>query len=222
MKTTTDVRREFDAIARAGAATHDPPGLYDDFLLSLIPEGCDRALEMGCGTGRFTRALAGRAGHVTAVDLSPEMLRVARARVPAANVTFVEGDALEIAPQLGAFDCVVTLATFHHLAQDAAAECFKAAVAQGGTMILHDLWRVAAPADRVLDGVRVPVKVLRLLQLGAPLMHTRDERAAWREHERGDVHLTMREVEALRRRHFPGAAIHKHFLWRYTLVWRHE
>ena len=220
MKTTTDVRRQFDTIARATAERPDPPGLYDRFLLSLVPEGCSRALEIGCGTGRFTRALAARVPHVTAVDLSPEMLRVARARVEARNVRFVEGDALEITPRLGAFDCVVTLATFHHLPQDAAAECLRAAVAPGGTLILHDLWRVDGQGDRVLDGMRLPIKALQLLRLGAPLTHTREERAAWRAHERDDVHLMMREVHALRRRHFPHATVHKHFLWRYTLTWR--
>lgn len=148
------------------------------------------------------------------------MLRVARARVEARHVTFVEGDALEITPRLGAFDCIVTIATFHHLPQDAAAECLKAAIAPGGMLILHDLWRVDGRGDRVLDGVRLPVKALQLLRLGAPLTYTREERAAWREHEREDVHLTLREVDALRRRHFPHATVHKHFLWRYTLTWR--
>jgi len=148
------------------------------------------------------------------------MLGIARARGVADNLTFVEGDALDITPQLGPFDCVVTIGTFHHLPQDAAAACLKAAVAPGGILILHDLWRVGAPGDRLLDGVRLPIKALRLLQLGAPLIHTPGERAAWREHARDDVHLTMREVETLRHRHFPLATLHKHFLWRYTLVWR--
>jgi SAM-dependent methyltransferase len=222
MKAAGDVRREFDAIARAGAERPDPAGLYDEFLLPLIPKACGRALEIGCGTGRFTRALAARVPHVTAIDLSPEMIRVARTRVAAPNVDFVVGDALELTPSLGAFGCVVTLSTFHHLPQDAAAECLRAAVAPGGTLILQDLWRVDTLADRVLNGVRLPVKAVRLLQLGAPLTHTRAERAAWRAHEQDDVHLTRREVEALGRRRFAGAAVHTHFLWRYTLVWRHS
>ena len=148
------------------------------------------------------------------------MIRVARTRVAAGNVDFVVGDALELIPSLGTFACIATLATFHHLPQDAAAECLKAALAPGGTLILHDLWRVDAPADRVLDVVRIPVKIVRLLGLGAPLTYTHMERAAWRAHERDDVHLTMREVDVLRQRHFPRAIVHKHFLWRYTLVWR--
>jgi SAM-dependent methyltransferase len=219
MKATSDVRDEFDAIARAGSTRPDPPGLYDDFLLSLIPKDCERALEIGCGTGRFTRALARRVAHVTAIDLSPEMIRVARTRADAGHVDFVVGDALELVPRLGAFPCVVTLATFHHLPQEAAAACLKMAVAPGGMLILHDLWRGDGPGDRIVDGIRLPVKAARLLGLGAPLTYTRAERAAWREHEKDDVHLTMDEVNAFRRRHFPHATVRRHFLWRYTLVW---
>src|SRR4051812_38946991 len=140
MKEISDVRAEFDAIARAGAERPDPAGLYDAFLLSLIPRNCGRVLEIGCGTGRFTRKLAARAAHVTALDLSDEMLHVARRRNLTENVEFVQGDALQIAPRLGTFDLVVTLATFHHLPQQSAATCLTDTVGNGGTVILHDLW----------------------------------------------------------------------------------
>jgi SAM-dependent methyltransferase len=176
-------------------------------------------LEIGCGRGRLTRALAARVPQVTSVDLSPEMIAIARSENAAANVRFVVGDALEVVPHLGAFDCVATVATFHHLPQSTAAACMKAAVAPGGRLILHDLWRVESRLDRLLDGVRLPVKLVQLLRTGAPLLYPADERAAWRAHQRDDVHLTLREVEALQRHHFPGAAVYRHFLWRYTLVW---
>ncbi len=40
-------------------------------------------LELACGTGAWTRALAGRASDLLAVDASPEALAIARARCPA-------------------------------------------------------------------------------------------------------------------------------------------
>jgi SAM-dependent methyltransferase len=48
--------------------------------------------EFGCGTGYCTSILAGRAARVTATDLSPEMLALAKERNTAANVTFQEQD----------------------------------------------------------------------------------------------------------------------------------
>jgi SAM-dependent methyltransferase len=77
-------------------------------------------LELGCGTGRLLVPLA-RAGYdVTGVDLSPEMLRIARAKVEAADiarqVTLVHGD-LADAPLAGPYRlAVVRMNTFLHLA----------------------------------------------------------------------------------------------------------
>lgn len=49
-------------------------------------------LEIGCGTGKNTEWLAEHAESVTALDLSPEMLARAKARVKAGHVTFLEHD----------------------------------------------------------------------------------------------------------------------------------
>jgi len=50
------------------------------------------ALEVACGTGLFTRHLALRVGHLTAVDASPEAIAINRDRVAASNVEYVEAD----------------------------------------------------------------------------------------------------------------------------------
>jgi SAM-dependent methyltransferase len=53
----------------------------------------DEVLDIGCGIGRMTRALAVRVGHVHALDVSSEMLRLARERnADLANVTWHHGD----------------------------------------------------------------------------------------------------------------------------------
>jgi SAM-dependent methyltransferase len=49
-------------------------------------------LELACGTGLFTRRLAPRVPHITAVDASPEVLAINRGRVAMANVNYVEAD----------------------------------------------------------------------------------------------------------------------------------
>lgn len=49
-------------------------------------------LEIGCGTGKNTEWLAEHAESVTALDLSPEMLERAKARVRTGQVTFIEHD----------------------------------------------------------------------------------------------------------------------------------
>lgn len=51
-------------------------------------------LEIGCGTGKNTVWLADKCTRLTAVDLSPNMLSIAREKVKADHVAFVEGDLL--------------------------------------------------------------------------------------------------------------------------------
>ena len=51
-----------------------------------------RALELACGTGLFTRHLAPRVGHLTAVDASPEVIAINRARMAGGRpVDYVRG-----------------------------------------------------------------------------------------------------------------------------------
>ncbi|PYM16880.1 MAG: methyltransferase type 11 [Candidatus Rokuibacteriota bacterium] len=76
-----------------------------------------RVLDVAAGTGHLSRALAPRVAHVTAVDLTPEMLEDGRrqaAKDGIANVTFEEGDAERLPYGDDAFDMVTTRLSFHH------------------------------------------------------------------------------------------------------------
>jgi demethylmenaquinone methyltransferase/2-methoxy-6-polyprenyl-1,4-benzoquinol methylase len=59
-------------------------------LAALAPAG--RVLELACGTGLWTRHLAESASHLTAVDISPEVLALNRARLGERPVEYVEAD----------------------------------------------------------------------------------------------------------------------------------
>jgi 2-polyprenyl-3-methyl-5-hydroxy-6-metoxy-1,4-benzoquinol methylase len=45
-------------------------------------------LELGCGTGYFTRELAVTGAQITAIDISPDLLEIARAECSCRNVQF--------------------------------------------------------------------------------------------------------------------------------------
>lgn len=64
-------------------------------LEALAPYG--NVLELACGTGLSTAILARQAEHLTAVDVSEEMLALAARRVPK-GVTFIEADLFSWAP----------------------------------------------------------------------------------------------------------------------------
>ena len=59
-------------------------------VAALRPAG--NVLEIACGTGMWTSALAAPATAVTAIDAAPEMIEIARGRVTAANVRFEVAD----------------------------------------------------------------------------------------------------------------------------------
>jgi SAM-dependent methyltransferase len=66
-------------------------GILDDLGLAVRPT--DALVEIGCGVGRLTRALAARAASVTALDVSGEMLAKARELNPHLdNVSWLHGD----------------------------------------------------------------------------------------------------------------------------------
>jgi ubiquinone/menaquinone biosynthesis C-methylase UbiE len=58
----------------------------------LMDTSFRHCLEIGCGTGKNTEWLAGKATTVTAVDFSEEMLGRARQKIHSGNVSFHHGD----------------------------------------------------------------------------------------------------------------------------------
>ena len=72
-------------------------------LRAFEPRG--QVLEIACGTGAYTVELLPFADEVTAIDASPEMLSLARARISSPKVRFVEADVFSWEPD-GAYDVV--------------------------------------------------------------------------------------------------------------------
>jgi ubiquinone/menaquinone biosynthesis C-methylase UbiE len=91
-------------------------------------------LELGCGTGLFTREFARSGARLTALDISPELLELARREVSAENVVFAAGNAYAMDFPPERFDRVVGSSVLHHLdAPRALAECFRV-LKPGGTL----------------------------------------------------------------------------------------
>ena len=90
----------YDRGAELNARWHAETAAVDAALIGWLGERRPRrVLELACGTGLFTRHLAARAGHVTALDASSEVLAINRARVGGDNVEYVEADLFTWRPQ---------------------------------------------------------------------------------------------------------------------------
>jgi SAM-dependent methyltransferase len=145
------MRRTWDALAAGETAVYvgDPAtgaselaGLFG--RLGGDPRG-GTCVEVGCGPGRMTGALAERFDRVLAVDGSPAMLEQARAAVTAPNVRFaaVSGERLDGIEDAIA-DTLVCYLVLQHLPSRAIVEGY-----------LREFARVLAPGGEAY--VQVPV-----------------------------------------------------------------
>jgi magnesium-protoporphyrin O-methyltransferase len=151
-------------------------------LLSWLPEDLRgaRLLDAGCGTGALTVEAARRGASVTAIDLSPTLVRHAKETMPAdlgpGSVDFRVGDML--ADTLGVFDYVVAMdSLIHYSAADAVAAVSRIAARTSSAMVftfaprtpplavLHAVGRLFPRGDRAPAIEPVGQKTLsRMLQ----------------------------------------------------------
>ena len=91
-------------------------------IVNRLPEQLHgkRVLDAGCGTGALALELANKGAHVTAVDLSPNLIELAKSRIPESerkNIEFYAGDMLDDA--YGDFDYVIGMdSMIHYCAKD--------------------------------------------------------------------------------------------------------
>jgi ubiquinone/menaquinone biosynthesis C-methylase UbiE len=160
----------------------------------------DRVLDVGCGTGYFTRILARAvmpAGSATGVDPSGEALaRARRAARRLTGCTFIAGRAEELDAADDSYDVVVSSLAIHHLP------------AASRTLALGEMFRVLRPGGRLLIAeFRPPSSHFGRAVLGhtgrASMMHNpihllegmiRD--AGFQQLASGDLHPWIRYLQA--------------------------
>jgi ubiquinone/menaquinone biosynthesis C-methylase UbiE len=221
------VESDFDRLALLDADGWSANKQYHEFLLRHAPQACEHALEIGCGTGAFSRRLARRAQHVSAIDLSTQMIRVARLRsAEFPNIEFEIDNIVTRELPDSTLDCIASIATLHHVPTRDVLLKMKAALKPGGRLIVLDLFE---PERNMMTAGGLTDSILNVTAMGAScslrLFHNgrlrppREVRAAWEEHLKTDRYLTMDEVRSLYGSLFPGVQIRKHLLWRYSAVW---
>lgn len=111
----------------------------EELVAVLAGSPIGRVLDIGTGTGRIAELLAGEAEHVIALDKSPAMLRLARARlqnIGTERVTMVQGDFASLPVDSASVDTVL----FHQVLH----------FAQNPIQALTEAARVNRPGGRVV------------------------------------------------------------------------
>ena len=172
------IRAEYD---RAAADYDRRWARYNRASLALLRpwiEGRDLGcvVDVGCGTGNlppFFRVCGVRMDAYAGLDLSPQMLRVARGKGSGADVRvgFAAADAAALPLHDGSFDTAVSASVLHYWDDAAAA--------------LAEIRRVLRPAGRLLlvDWLRDPLPMrllnawMRITRVQYRRMYSRDELA---------------------------------------------
>lgn len=155
--------RFYDPLVRL---TTREPEFKQALLTQVVADRPRYVLDLGCGTGTLTIAIAKALpdAAVTGLDADPEALGIAANKAPQAGVgpELHRGFSTELPFSDGKFDCVVSSLFFHHLAREAKIATLREVrrvLASGGSLHVADwgkpsnaLMRTLFFAVQILDG----------------------------------------------------------------------
>lgn len=180
-------------------------------LLDALPDPCRRALDVGCGEGALTWALADRASSVRAIDVDPASVDLTRELVGGREHVTVEQADVMTSPTLeeGTFDAVLAIAVLHHVGLRPGLARLASLVAPGGVLGIVGLARTRSGYDLAFDaagaiGTRVLRRRRTFREVRAPV---------------ADVTETYTEVLRTATLLLPGVRYRRHPLFRWSLVW---
>jgi ubiquinone/menaquinone biosynthesis C-methylase UbiE len=142
--------------------------LFIDF--AGIAEG-ERILDVGCGTGSLTFALAKAAGpaEITAIDYSPVFVEAAKRQNSDPRITIRQADACDLAFDDGAFDRALALLVLHFVPDAGKAVAEMRRVVRPGGIVAAAVW------DHLggMPGMRMMVDTVAALSEGGRQLRAR-------------------------------------------------
>ncbi|GHF61928.1 SAM-dependent methyltransferase [Amycolatopsis bartoniae] len=187
---------------------------YHPLLLRQMPAGARRALDVGCGTGRFARRLAGAGLEVEAVD--PDGDAIAAARALGGNIRYRQEDIT--AAGLGRYDLITCLASLHHLPFSTVTR-LRDALTPGGVLVVLGLAKPRSAADFgkwLVLGPPLNLAARAVVAAGERLNGGPDRTVPVRVR---DWDMTMTDVRRESARLLPGSTVRPLVFWRYLLVY---
>ncbi|KNY25122.1 class I SAM-dependent methyltransferase [Pseudobacteroides cellulosolvens] len=193
---------------------------YSKLVLKEIGRDNDSILDIGCGTGEFTQKVAQRAKRVVGIDISPKMVNEAKKRHSANNITYIvkDFDAIDVKEQ---YDCIVSIATFHHLSLESILSKIDKMLKPGGVLVVLDLYDRKGLLDFLLDIIAVPTNlIINRIKNGSKRIN-KDEINVWNEHIKLDKYMTIEELRKVYHENYGwDVMVNRLLFWRYMAVYR--
>lgn len=188
---------------------------FHPLLLRHIPEGARTALDVGCGTGRFARRLAGAGLAVDALDPDGDVITAARALGP--GITYRQEDITAAELPAGHYDFISCLASLHHV-PFATVTKLRHALAPGGVLAVLGLAKPRSAADLGKWLVLSPPLNLAARAIVAAGERLNDGPDPTIGPRISDWNMTMTDVRRESARLLPGSTVRPLLFWRYLLV----
>ncbi|MFF5209493.1 class I SAM-dependent methyltransferase [Streptosporangium sp. NPDC000396] len=183
---------------------------YHPMILRAVPDGCRRALDVGCGEGILARELRRTVRHVSAIDLDEPSIELARRHDAASDIEYLLGDFLTHPFEPASFDVITSVATLHHMDAAVALDRMRRLLRPGGTLVVVGVARSRLPADLPYEAAAVFGNLLY------KTTKTYWEHSAPKVWSPPETYAGMRHIaEGV----LPGVRYRRHLLWRYSLMW---
>lgn len=192
---------------------------YSKLLLEEIVSGLEKVLDIGCGTGEFTEKVATKAKQVIGIDIAAQMITEAQKRHPAENIKYMLQDFDSMNDNVQ-YDCIVSIATFHHLSLDTALPKIRKMLKPDGILVVLDLYERRGILDLLLEVVAVPTNILIKRIMNGSIRINREEIDVWNEHSSLDKYMTIEELRQTYHRYLGDKIkIRRLIFWRYLAVY---
>ena len=114
-KIISGIESGYDLVAEKFSGTRAYMWRDLEFVKNMVKPG-DRVLDFGCGNGRLAGFLGGEYKHYVGVDISKNLIDIAKQRYHSENISFVKlsSDFSSLPFKDNQFDIIFSIAVFHH------------------------------------------------------------------------------------------------------------
>lgn len=195
----------------------------NEFFLSNLSANKSSALDIGCGSGILMSTLSNIYDDVFGIDISDEMLDIAKFKRGRDNLHYINMDAENIIFE-NKFDLIVSRTTLHHITNKIKLiNKLKSLLSDDGKIVIVDNVSEVATPKRLLNVAGAYLDLLpNLMKHGyrsGIRIFKHSTSKEWLDHLSSDVYLSEKETRKLYEDNLKGCSIHR-FSFFVGVVWK--